>query len=64
MGGLMTCYHRSLIWKKEKSKKKWQKREEEKEVIQFMINTPMLANWVQIKIVKTFFAHTSWSQQF
>jgi len=41
------------------------KKEEEKEVIQFMINTPMLTNWVQIKITKTFFQnHTKIDHKF
>ncbi len=35
---------------KEKESKKCGRKEEEKEVIQFVINAPMLANWVQIEI--------------
>jgi hypothetical protein len=42
------------ILPKKKESKKSGKKEEEKEVIQFMINAPMLANWVQIEIPNIF----------
>jgi hypothetical protein len=47
MGGYMTCCHRNFTKKSEEGKKK--------KVIQFMVNIPMFANWVQIEITKNFF---------
>jgi hypothetical protein len=45
------------------NKKNDQKKEEGKKMIQFVINTPMLANWVQIEITNLFFLnHASLSQ--
>lgn len=45
----MTCYHRIFNYQKKENKEG-----EENKMIQFMVNTPIFANWVKIEITKIF----------
>jgi hypothetical protein len=49
VGGWMTCYHRIFNYQKKENKEG-----EENKMIQFMVNTPIFANWVKIEITKIF----------
>jgi hypothetical protein len=56
----MTCYYKSFTRKKKEGKEVGKRRIKRKKMIEFMNNTPMLTNWVQIgmgKIFKTINVH-------